>query len=231
MAHTEHIFDIQGVEHKAYYRGSVTLGEVETCNNGEQLDGYDGLRYSYIEVIDDGVLESTEGKGFSFDDKVAKIPVSTQNITYTANRSRELGSEVLNFPKLVGQDVVNFYNMQLPAGVTMGQAIAMKNLNYICNKSYGNENDNYTLHCIDESTLIGMQPVVFTVVQTVFNETGGTIEITCTDSTGAVEYSLDNVTFQDSNIFENQIAGEITVYVKDTLRTNSRTFTVQVEMA
>ncbi len=42
------------------------------------------------------------------------------------------------------------------------------------------------------------------------------LEVIVTGGTGALSYSLDNVSFQDSNLFENLPNGTYTVYVKDT---------------
>ncbi len=58
----------------------------------------------------------------------------------------------------------------------------------------------------------------------------GTITATATSGTGTLQYSINGVTFQTSNIFLNLVAGVYTVTVRDT-RNCSHTFSVTVGTA
>lgn len=225
MARLTHSFNIKGVENTAYYLDSVDLETVQKANNGDQIDGKDGLYSAYIQFEEDGILVSIEYKNFTNNDVTAWIPVQIIMAKYTLSGSF-LSSKLLKTPNLTGAEYVDFYNLLLPNGVPLGYAINVKILNYMTNFAYGNADDNYIVYAFDPATLQGWQPVLFTVAQTVFNETGGNIEVTVSDSDGDCTYSIDNVNFQASNVFENLTSGQYTIYVKDQSKTNSRTFKV-----
>lgn len=228
MGHIEHTFDVGGVEHTAKYRDSATLEEINSVNNGEQLtEGKDGLKSASIIWLDSyGLEQNFDYCNFENNDETAKIP-STHTI-------REYKGSVINAskpqkaPVLSGQDYYDFYMLQLPEGLTLAHAINIKMCNYQLNFRYGSDANNYKVRCFDEATLEAMQPIVFTVSQTVLTETGGTIEINVTDSSGDLEYSLNDSYWQDENVFSGLTVGEITVYVRDGEEVkNSRTFVVQ----
>ncbi len=103
---------------------------------------------------------------------------------------------------------------------------------FLSNPIFDNlEIDNYSIVVIDDNDCLfeteasvdvqtlGISINAMSIQLSCYNDTNASIIVDATGGLEPITYSLDNINFQTSNIFENLAAGSYTVYAKDAVQT------------
>ncbi len=206
---------------RAYSDGDVVD---QFCDGTTRVRSIARNNWPYIEIE---VETSSETCGFNGDGEIGECTLFIDQVNIVSPGTIEIIPEGFSpeFPpedynpeySLDGED---FQEENVFSGLAPGTytAYARSGDGCMATKTFTIPEDGQTLLQINSINVVDEQ-----------NEfaSDGSATVNAVSSSGPIEYSLNNLTWQSSNIFNNLAPGTYTAYAKDTLSTKSRTFSIK----
>lgn len=199
----EHNFTLKGIQHRLYIPTALAENE----------DLPPKIFYGAIETIDNKYRERYYIVSYKITSTL-EIQVNVQKDleNLTIPKMMESGAPV-SIPKVSKETARLFFNS--PTGSnSRGESDAKALSRVLCEIALGGWWHDI-IPFTEDVNLTGIQPIVFEVSQTT-SDGSTTITVNVTDGVSPYQYSLDNISYQSSNVFiVASNTGERYIYVKD----------------
>ncbi len=174
---------------------------------------YRGLTLS-IEIDENvtNIKYVKNGNNYSVDifDRLTSKKGKTIDMPYVVNIT-DIEGEILNTKrskaKLSDSYYIDYYNMPIQTGITLGQFLDRASVNVVISNIFGEKAYAFNIMKNYEPN----QPIIFDL--TVTNNSVDIVLVNYTD-TETIEYSIDNITYQSSSLFEGLVNDDYVMYVK-----------------